>query len=149
MAFLSSSLRRGKKRKHKHKDKKDKSEKRRLVVDEDAQKHGGWWKVSKIEEITGSVAIQFGKRSFIKSLDNGLFTLGAPHDEGDGPAPEEIFTAIQINERHVAFKSGYGKYLKVEKDGVITGRSDAVGGMEQFEPVFQVMNSNWIASTST
>lgn len=128
---------RGKKRKHK-KDKKEKSEKRRVVVDEDAQKHGGWWKCTKIEEITGSIAIQYGKRTYVKSLDNGLFTLGAPHDEGDGPAPEEIFTAIQINEKHVAFKSGYGKYLKVEKDGVITGRSDAVGGMEQFEPVFQV-----------
>lgn len=71
-------------------------------------------------------------------MDNGLFTLGAPHDEGDGPAPEEILTAIQINESHVAFKSGYGKYLKIEKDGVITGKSDAVGGLEQFEPVFQV-----------
>ena len=129
---------RGKKRKHKHKDKKEKSEKRRTVVDEDAIKHGGWWKATKFEEITGSVAIQFGKRTFIKSLDNGLFTVGAPHDEGEGPSPEEIFTAIKINEERVAFKSGYGKYLKAEKDGMVTGRSDAVGAMEQFEPVFQV-----------
>lgn len=108
------------------------------MVDEDAVKHGGWWTANKLEDITSNVAIQFGKQAYVKSMDNGLFTLGAPHDEGDGPAPEEIFTAIQINERHVAFKSGYGKYLKVEKDGVITGRSEAVGGMEQFEPVFQV-----------
>lgn len=73
---------RAKKRKHKHKDKKDRDEKRRLIVDEDAISNGGWWKVSKFEEITGSVALQFGKRSYIKSLDNGTFTLGAPHDEG-------------------------------------------------------------------
>lgn len=71
-------------------------------------------------------------------MDNGLFTLGAPHDEGDGPAPEEIFTAFPINDSKVAFKSGYGKYLKVEKDGMVTGRSDAVSAVEQFEPVFQV-----------
>lgn len=101
-------------------------------------KHGGWWKVTKFDEITGSVAIEFGKRSYVKSLDNGLFTLGAPHDEGDGPAPEEIFTALAINDKFISFKSGYGKYLKAEKDGVITGRSEAVSALEQFEPVFQV-----------
>lgn len=66
-----------------------------------------------------------------------MFTLGAPHDRGDGPAPEEIFTAFPINDSKVAFKSGYGKYLKVEKDGMVTGRSDAVSAVEQFEPVFQ------------
>lgn len=63
--------------------------------------------------------------------------MGAPHNDGDGPSPEEIFTAFPINDTRVAFKSGYGKYLKVEKDGMVTGRSDAVSAMEQFEPVFQ------------
>lgn len=61
-----------------------------------------------------------------------------PCTKGDGPEPEEIFTAIAINDKHIALKSGYGRYLKVEKDGIITGRSEAVGGLEQFEPVFQV-----------
>lgn len=131
-------VRRAKKRKHKHKDKKDKDEKKRAFVDEDAVKHGGWWKTTKLDEITGSVAIQFDK-CYIKSLDNGTFTLGAPHDEGDGPSPEEIFTALIVNDRHIALKSGYGRYVKVEKDGTITGRSEAVGGLEQFEPVFQVI----------
>lgn len=127
----------GHKRKHK-KHKKDKEAKKvRLEADEDSLKHGGWWKVSKTTEITGSIAIQFGKRAYIRALDNGTFTLGAPHDEGDGPEPEEIFTAVLINEEKVAFKSGYGKYLKVEKDGMITGRSDAVSALEQFEPVFE------------
>lgn len=128
---------REKKRKHKHKHKSSEKSKKRAVVDEDAIKHGGWWKATKFEDIAGSVAIQFGNRTFVKSLDNGLFTLGAPHDEGDGPSPEEIFTALPINESHIAFKSGYGKYMKVEKDGVITGRSDAVSAVEQFEAVFQ------------
>ncbi|XP_031637505.1 protein FRG1 homolog [Contarinia nasturtii] len=135
---LKGESSKAKKRKHKHKDKKEKSDKKRAIIDEDSVKHGGWWKASKFEDIIGSVAIEFGgKQTYIKSLDNGLFTIGAPHDEGDGPSPEEIFTALAINDRHIALKSGYGRYLKVEKDGIITGRSEAVGALEQFEPVFQ------------
>jgi len=59
---------------------------------------------------------------------------------GDGPLPEEILTAITISETRIALKSGYGKYLGVDKDGTIVGRSDAIGPLEQFEPIFQVIN---------
>lgn len=106
-------------------------------MDEDALKHGGWWQAKLPTEITGTVAIQFGDRSYVKALDNGLFTLGPPHRDGEGPSPEEIFTAFPINERKVTFKSGYSKYLKIEKDGMVTGRSEAVGSMEQWEPIFE------------
>lgn len=34
-------------------------------------------------------------------------------------------------------KSGYGKYLGVDKNGVVVGRSDAVSALEQWEPVFE------------
>lgn len=124
---------RSKKRKHK-KQKPDEAPQ----VDRDSELHGNWWKCTKIEEITGAVAIEFGSHTYVKALDNGLFTLGAPHDEGTGPSPEEIFTAVTINERRIGLKSGYGKYLRVEKNGMVTGRSDAIGAMEQWEPVFQV-----------
>lgn len=123
---------RAKKRKHKKKEKTEDSK-----VDEDLVHHGGWWKVEKIEDLTGSISIEFGKNSYISALDNGLFTLGPPHDEGDGPSPEEIFTAFPAGENKFALKSGYGKYLGVAKDGVVIGRSDAVGPMEQWEPVWQ------------
>lgn len=106
-------------------------------MDEDALKHAGWWAATKVTDITGNVALEFGKGTYVKALDNGLFTLGAPHGDGEGPSPEEVFTAFQINDSKVSFKSGYGKYLKIEKDGVVTGRSEAVGSMEQWEPVFQ------------
>lgn len=99
---------------------------------------GGWWAALKVEEMVGPVALEFRKHMYMKSLDDGSFTLGAPHNEGDGPDPEEIFTAIRINDDKIAIKSGYGKYLGVEKDGAITGRSDAVGAHEQWEPIFQV-----------
>lgn len=58
---------------------------------------------------------------------------------GDGPLPEEILVAIAVSETKISFKSGYGKYLGVEKDGTIVGRSDAIGPLEQFEPIFQVI----------
>lgn len=129
--------RKSKKRKKDKEHKEEKHKKRKTQVDEDALNHGGWWQAKLATEITGPVAIEFGRRCYVKALDNGLFTLGPPHREGEGPDPEEIFTAFPINERKVSFKSGYDKYLKIEKDGMVTGRSEAVGSMEQWEPVFE------------
>ena len=46
---------------------------------------------------------------------------------------------MKVTDNKVAFKSGYDKYLRVDtKDGVVRGISDAVGPMEQWEPIFQV-----------
>lgn len=67
-----------------------------MIVDEDAQKHGGWWRTTKFEDIIGSVAIQFGKQTYIKSLDNGMFTLGPPHNEGK---PERDVVSAANNEK--------------------------------------------------
>ncbi|XP_067647364.1 protein FRG1 homolog isoform X2 [Eurosta solidaginis] len=116
---------------------KENTKKRKTEIDEDALRHGGWWLTKNTPEITGTVAIEFGDRTYLKALDNGLFTLGTPHSEGEGPDPEEIFTAFPINDAKISIKSGYGKYLKIEKDGLVTGRSEAVGSMEQWEPMFQ------------
>ncbi|CAB3246707.1 unnamed protein product [Arctia plantaginis] len=132
--ILKGDKPKGKKRKHKS-DKKSQAD--RTDVSDDANKCGGWWKVTKIEDITGSISIEFGTNAYVSALDNGLFTIGAPHDEGTGPSPEEIFTAFPAGENKFALKSGYGKYLGVSKDGTVIGRSDAVGPMEQWEPVFQ------------
>ncbi|CAH1636317.1 unnamed protein product [Spodoptera littoralis] len=129
--ILKGDKPKAKKRKHKRKENSEDSK-----VDEDSMKHGGWWKVDKIEDITGSISIEFGNNSYVSALDNGLFTLGAPHGDGEGPSPEEIFTAFPAGENKFALKSGYGKYLGVAKDSVV-GRSDAVGAMEQWEPVWQ------------
>lgn len=130
---LKGEKNKAKKRKHKSpKDAQSTSQ-----IDHDSIKHGNWWKVSKTEDIVGPVAIEYGSRVYVKALDNGLFTLGAPHNEGEGPSPEEILTGVFISERKVAFKSGYDKYLSVNKNGVVVGRSDAIGAMEQWEPVFE------------
>ncbi|KAL5012503.1 hypothetical protein ScPMuIL_011054 [Solemya velum] len=124
-------------RKRKHEEEGDSKPDDRKAQSEDMVKHGGWWSVSKFDDITGNVAIELQPFSYMNALDNGLFTVGAPRDEGDGPDPVEILTAIKINETKVALKSGYGKYLSVNPDGVVIGRSDAIGAREQWEPVFQ------------
>ena len=56
---------------------------------------------------------------------------------GEGPSAEEIFTAIRVSGTLVALKSGYDKYISVQPDGKVVGRSDAISGREQWEPVFQ------------
>ncbi|XP_012231758.1 protein FRG1 homolog [Linepithema humile] len=126
-----------KSRPKKRKAKRQEKEQDANVEDKDTIAHGGWWKVKNTYEITGTVAIEFGNQTYMKALDNGLFTLGIPHDEGDGPSPEEILTSFPISETKIALKSGYGKYLGVDKKGVVIGRSDAVGPIEQWEPIFQ------------
>ena len=64
--------------------------------------------------------------------------MGPKHDEGQGPDPEEILMAIKVNETKIALKSGYNKYMKVgSSNGQVLGISEAVGPMEQIEPIFQ------------
>ena len=46
--------------------------------------------------------------------------------------------AVPVGDQRVAFKSGYGKYLGVDAKDRMVGRADAIGPMEQWEPVFQV-----------
>ncbi|XP_033124398.1 protein FRG1-like [Anneissia japonica] len=125
-----------KKKKHKKKRKHEKEVKD--VREEEAEKYGGWWQTSKPEEITGTIAIEIGNNTYIYAMDNGKFTLGAPnHDPSIGPSPPEQLIAITISDTKIALKSGYGKYIAVNAENEVIGRSDAVGSREQWEPVFQ------------
>lgn len=126
------------------KHKKHKKSKRSREEDEegsvdlaDAGEHGDWFKISKFEQITGSVAIEFGAHQYVRALDNGMLILGAPHSRGEAPDQEEVFVAIRVSTTHVALKSGYNKYLTLDGRNRIVGHSDAVGHKEQIEPVFQ------------
>ncbi|XP_012690667.2 protein FRG1 [Clupea harengus] len=125
--------------KDKSKKKRNKDKKRKRDNDEDKQDVvGGWWAVRSFGEITGTVSIEMQNNAYVHALDSGLFTLGAPHKgEDEGPDPPEQFTAIKVSDSRIALKSGYGKYLGVTSEGVVVGRSDAIGSREQWEPVFQ------------
>ncbi len=75
-----------KKRSHKDDDEgssSSKKERKRLktLEQEDRAKHGGWWAATEFKHITGPVAIQI-KGAYVKTLDDGSFTLGAPHADG-------------------------------------------------------------------
>lgn len=50
--------------------------------------------------------------------------------------PQFLTLSFLLN-RRIALKSGYGKYLGINSDGLVVGRSDAIGPREQWEPVFQ------------
>ncbi|KAE8629730.1 hypothetical protein XENTR_v10000574 [Xenopus tropicalis] len=88
------------------------------------------------------------KGAYIHALDTGLFTIGAPHKDDDGPSPPEQFTAIKLSDSRIALKSGYGKYLGINSDGLVIGRSDAIGAREQWEPVFENGKMALLASNS-
>ncbi|XP_067132910.1 protein FRG1 isoform X2 [Centruroides vittatus] len=126
-----------KKKNKKAKSKREEEKRNNQIDEEDISSHGGWWPVKTFDDFTGAVAIELSPHCYIKALDNGLFVLGGPHVGGEGPSPEEILTAIRLSDTKVALKSGYGKYLGVSVDGIVMGRSDAIGGLEQWEPVFQ------------
>uniref|UniRef100_UPI00398E61ED protein FRG1 isoform X2 n=1 Tax=Pristiophorus japonicus TaxID=55135 RepID=UPI00398E61ED len=133
-----------KSKKKKNKGKRKREEEEEQLVDI----VGGWWAVQNFGEITGSVAIEMGTGTYIHALDNGLFTLGAPHTDNEIPDPPEQLTAIKLSETRIALKSGYGKYIGINSDGVVTGRSDAIGSREQWEPVFQDGKLALMASNS-
>uniref|UniRef100_A0AAQ5YX13 Protein FRG1 n=1 Tax=Amphiprion ocellaris TaxID=80972 RepID=A0AAQ5YX13_AMPOC len=128
--LILKGLNKGKKKKHKDKKRKADEEEKVDIV-------GGWWSVNSFGEITGTVAIEMQNNSYIHALDTGLFTVGAPHKDDEGPDPPEQFTAIKLSDTRVALKSGYGKYLGINSEGLVVGRSDAIGSREQWEPVFQ------------
>uniref|UniRef100_A0A4X2KEZ1 Protein FRG1 n=1 Tax=Vombatus ursinus TaxID=29139 RepID=A0A4X2KEZ1_VOMUR len=129
----------------KAKRKKKSAEKRRRGgEEEEAQLDcvGNWWAVRNFGEISGTIAIEMDRGTYVHALDNGLFTLGAPHKEDDeGPSPPEQLTAVKLSDSRIALKSGYGKYLGINSDGLVVGRSDAIGPREQWEPVFQDCNN--------
>ena len=51
---------------------------------------------------------------YIHGLDNGLFVMGSPHEAGERPEVSELLTAVPIDEKYVAFKSAFGKYLSLK-----------------------------------
>lgn len=98
-------------RKRKHKKKKREREDEGEPSDIDAFRHGGWRKVESFAEASGSVALQTFKKSYVEALNSGLFSVGEPRDDGENsPAPVEVFTAVQLSDKKIALKSGYGTY---------------------------------------
>ncbi|KAL9955022.1 hypothetical protein ACROYT_G042618 [Oculina patagonica] len=124
---------------HKKKHKKKKREREEEEpTDVDVLRHGGWRKVENFHEVSGNIALQTFRKSYVEALNTGMFTVGELRDDGENsPAPVEVFTAVPLSEKKIALKSGYGKYMSVNMMGNVTGRSEAIGPQEQFECVFE------------
>lgn len=120
--------------------KKDKKAKKRKSNDakndstlRDELDHAGGWCVDKFEQVTGSLFIEFQDFMYMHGLENGLFVVGSPHEPGEAPEPCELLTAVQIDEKYVAFKSAYGRFLSVNANGLVVARSEAIGQKEYFQ----------------
>lgn len=121
------------------KHKKSKKRKSDAVKDdklEDELNHAGGWLVESFDQVTGSIFVELKEYMYMHGLDNGLFVLGAPHEPGEQPEPSELLSAIKADDKHVALKSAYGKFLSVNQNGLLVGRSDAVSSKEYFELEF-------------
>lgn len=105
---------------------------------EDFNAHAGWWKCADVSDLREICVIEFEAHEFcyVHCLDDGSFTLGLRTPEGN-PLPQEQFTPVPVGENRFAFKTGFGRYLTVEKDGILRGTSEAYGPNETFEPVWQ------------
>jgi len=68
---LKFSICRKSKKRKKEKDEAGSSKKAKVVVDEDAVKHGGWWAAKTAADITGTVSIEFGDRSYLRPWTMG------------------------------------------------------------------------------
>jgi hypothetical protein len=45
-------------------------------------RHGGWWATKDCRHISGPVSIEIGDNCYVRALDDGTFTVGAPHGDG-------------------------------------------------------------------
>ena len=122
-------------KKHKKSKKRKHEDEAAVFEKQDIEAHAGGWCVESFEQITGTVFIELNDFMYVHGLDNGLFVLGAPHKPTERPDTVELFTAVRVDNAYVAFKSAFGKYLSVNSNGLIVGRSDAISPKEYFQVV--------------
>lgn len=103
----------------------------------DAEFHGGWWKINKYDHIKEDVAIEFLPNYYARAMSNGNVVLGDTHPPGEGPDEEEIFTVISLGAGKIALKSGYGRYLDMDKRYQLVGLSEVVSEQQTFLVIFE------------
>ncbi|CAL2035512.1 unnamed protein product [Caenorhabditis brenneri] len=127
------------------KEKKKKNKNDGEKIDPDTVENGGWRRVADEFDMKGgiNIAIEVAggtgtSRTYIAAMDNGKFTIGFPHPEGEGPNPEEIFALVKTpDDAKISLKTGFGRYVGVDSEFQLVAFSEAIGVREQFVLVFQ------------
>ncbi|CAI2349524.1 unnamed protein product [Caenorhabditis sp. 36 PRJEB53466] len=114
-------------------------------IDPDTVEHGGFRRIADEFDIKGGVNVAIevaggtgSSCTYIAAMDNGKFTVGFPHPEGEGPNPEEIFALVKTpDDSKISLKTGFGRYIGVDSEFQLIAMSEAIGVREQFLLVFQ------------
>ena len=49
--------------------------------------------------------------------------MGSSHQPGERPGVNELLSAVPIDEKYIAFKSAFGKYMSVNNNGLVMLKS--------------------------
>ena len=124
------------------------------TVDHDSLDRGGWRRIVDELDLKGGVdiVIECGdfSRCYLAAQDNGRFVVGARHFTiGEPPSPEEILSLIKTpDDPKMSLKTGFGKYVGVDSEGILVAMADAIGPRERFELIFQDGKSALQSSSS-
>ncbi|KAK6014862.1 FRG1-like family protein, partial [Ostertagia ostertagi] len=101
---------------------------------------GGWWKIVEEVDLKGGEHVSFecgsGNSCYLSAMDNGRFTIGLPHPDGEEPNPEEIFAVVKTpDDPKTSFKTGYGKYIGVDSNGALVATAEAQSPLDHFQGI--------------
>ena len=96
---------------------------------------GRWRPVTNFEDVVGPVSFRTYTGGFLVANEEGNFCTTQRTDEE--PGNFEQFSLVVISENRVTIRSPFNRYLGIDASGRVTGRSEAAGVREQFEPVFE------------
>lgn len=57
---------------------------------------GGWWEITKFDDINGPISVEMGSMRYVEAMDNGLFKLGSSHDLGQCRGHFNLHNLLQI-----------------------------------------------------
>uniref|UniRef100_A0A0N4Z954 FRG1-like family protein n=1 Tax=Parastrongyloides trichosuri TaxID=131310 RepID=A0A0N4Z954_PARTI len=120
--------------------KKKKVVKKVKEIDYDAEGRGGWRRLTSETDLRGGIDIalecgNYGKQ-YLLSQNNGKFVIGPIHENNTPPDPEEVFTIIKApDDTAFSLKTGYGRYIGVNKDDELVATAEAISERERFEVV--------------
>uniref|UniRef100_A0A915EU76 FRG1-like family protein n=1 Tax=Ditylenchus dipsaci TaxID=166011 RepID=A0A915EU76_9BILA len=123
--------------------KQKKGDGQKIQIDVDKEEHGGWRRIAEEVDVRGGidVVIECGdsSRCYLAAQDNGKFIVGVKHFVyGEQPNAEEVLMLIKSpDDPKMSLKTGFGKYVGVDPEGLLVAVADAIGSRERFEVIFQ------------